>query len=488
MQTISNTSPKKGFSFGLQPALAWTAILGFVLFTALGIIAGAGSIIRLVYPVGAFAVGVLLYLRYPVLYIGFTWWLWFVTAFVRRLIDYRSGWDPQGLILIAPYLVTFISLYTFVRYFPKTSRQGTLPFVLAALAVFYGFLLGLIQFPPFSVVRALLDWLGPIIFGFHLFVNWREYPSYRQNIQRTFLWGVLVTGAYGVVQYLVAPEWDRYWLINSKLVSMGNPVPLGMRVWSTLNSVAPFASVMMAGLLLLFTAKGPWRFPAAAVGFLSFFLSQSRSGWLGWLLGLIFVISAVKPRLQMRLITTVLIVAVCVVPLSTMEPFSDIIGTRMQTFTNLEKDNSANVRQEIYKENLGRALASGLGSGLGNVWVVKDNGQVEVLVIDSGVIEILMTLGWFGAIPYLSGIFLILFRLFKSSESRFDIFASTCRAIGISCFLQLIGGSAQLGLSGLLMWGFLGMGMAANKYYQHQHLLEHYQHQHLLEPKERSVT
>lgn len=467
-QTLSHSLPNKGFSFGLQPALAWTAILGLFLFSALCIVAGAGSILRLLFPVGAFAVGVLLYVRYPVLYVGFTYWMWFLTAFIRRLIDFRSGWDAQGVILIAPYLVMFISIVTFFRYLPKCYRQGSFPLVLPAMGVFYAFLVGLIKFPPVSVVRSLLDWIGPIIFAFHLFAQWREYPTYRQNIQRTFLWGVLVTGAYGVVQYLVAPEWDRSWLINSELVSMGSPEPFGMRVWSTMNSSAPFAALMVAGLLLLFNNKGVLRFPAAAVGYLSFLLTQVRTAWLGWLIGLVLVISSVKPRLQMRLIVTVLAVALCVVPLATIEPFSEIIGARLQTFTNLEEDDSANVRQEIYRKNLDHALSNALGNGLGSIWVVKDNGQLEVLVIDSGILEIFMTLGWFGAIPYLGGIVLITVKLSQSSEGRSDLFASTSRAISVSCFAQLVSNSAQLGFAGLMLWGFMGMSLAANKYYQHQ--------------------
>jgi hypothetical protein len=471
-QTLSRTSPDRGFSFGLQPALAWTAILGLIVFTALGILAGAGSILRLLFPVGAFAVGVLLYVRYPLLYIGFTWWIWFLTAFVRRLIDYRSGWDAQGMILIAPYLVTFICLATFLRHLPKSYRQGSFPFVLSALGVFYAFLVGLVKFPPVSVVRALLDWLGPILFAFHIYVNWREYPSYRQNIQRTFLWGVLVTGAYGVVQYLVAPEWDRFWLISSQLISAGRPEPLGMRVWSTMNSTAPFSYMMVAGLLLLFTSKSILRFPAAAVGYLSFLLTLVRTAWLGWAIGMLFTISFVKPRLQMRLMITVLAVALCVVLLAAVEPFSEIIGTRLQTFTNLEDDHSASVRQEIYKNNLELALTNALGNGLGSIWIVKENGQLEVLVIDSGILEIFMTLGWFGGIPYLSGILLIAVKLSQSSENRIDMFASTSRAISLCCFAQLASNSAQLGFSGLVLWSFLGTSLAANKYYQHQKVME----------------
>ena len=85
-----------------RPALAWVGILGLICITGLGTLAGAGGILRLLFPLGATAVGVLLYMRYPLLYVGFTWWIWFLTPLVRRLIDQRSGWQDPSIVLLAP--------------------------------------------------------------------------------------------------------------------------------------------------------------------------------------------------------------------------------------------------------------------------------------------------------------------------------------------------------------------------------------------------
>jgi hypothetical protein len=460
-----------GFSLGLQPLQAWIAILGLVLFSALCILAGAGSILRLVFPVGSFAVGVFLYRRYPILYIGFTWWMWFLTPLVRRLVDYQSGWDPQPLILLSPFLVTLITFVTFLQHLPRSYRQGGLPFILAFAAVFYSFLVGLIKTSPITAARASLDWLSPIFFGFHLFVNWRDYPSYRQNIQRTFLWGVLLTGVYGVVQNLVAPEWDRFWLIHSGMTSSaGSPEPFKIRVWSTMNSPGPFATVIMAGLLLLFNSQEALRVPAAIAGYLAFLLSAVRAAWGCWFVGLLTLLTSLKAHLQMRLIITILLIAVCVFPLTSMSQFSEGINSRVQSLGNLQKDNSAQDRAGIYRRNINLALSNGLGNGTGNLLIVKENGQLEPIVLDSGILDLFFTLGWFGAIPYLAGIFLLLFELFQGSESRLDTFVSTARAISLSLFLAIPFGTSTVSLSGIVFWGFSGMGMAARKYYQHQRL------------------
>ena len=460
MKTVSSSSHNQGFHLSLQPAPAWTVILGFVLFTVLCTLAGAGSILRLAYPAGAFAVGVFLYWRYPVLYIGFTWWILFLTPLVRRMVDYRSGWDPQGLMLVSPLLVTLVTLVTLLRHIPNAYRQGGLPFILAFIGVVYGFLIGLIQGSPAVTVRSLVDWLPPIIFGFHLLMNWRNYPSYRQNIERTFLWGVLIMGAYALVQYMVAPDWDRFWLKQAQEMggtSFGHPEPFKMRIWSTLNSPGPFATVMMAGLLLLFNSQETLRFPAAGFGYFSLLLSLVRSAWGGWFVGLVTLLGTQKLRRQMSLIITILVVAACVFPLTTMEPFSEVINSRVQTLSNVEEDGSYQARQFVYKQLIEKALTEFLGEGLGSSNLA-----------DSGILPILLELGWLGAIPYLGGVILLLFNLFQSSKAPLDSFISATRAICLSYLMMLLMGNTLTSSPGMIFWGFLGLAIGGHKYYQYQ--------------------
>lgn len=452
----------------LPEPIAWIAILGLVIFTALCIAIGAGQILRPGYIVLSFAVGVLLYVRYPVIYVGFTWWIWFVTPLISRLIDYRTNFDPSRLILVSQYLVTLISLHCLLKNLPRAYREGGLPFILAFLGVFYAFLVGLIKTSPMTAARGLLDWLTPISFSFYLFINWRDYLKYRQIIQRVFVWGVLIAGTYGIVQYLIAPDWDRFWLINTKLTSMGQPEPLKLRVWSTMASPGPFAVMMMAGLLILLTTSGSVSVTAAGVGYLAFLLSTVRTMWGSWFVGLITLFGSLKPRLQMRLMVTILIMAICVIPLTTIEPFSTAINTRIQSFSNLESDDSAQTRKKIYRDGLTSAMSNGLGNGIGNTFIVDKNGVLSPIVIDSGILDIFFTLGWFGATFYVGGLILLIFNLLQYSEYSFDPFMAAARAIGLGCFAALPGFSIMLGYSGIFLWSFLALATAAHKYHQQQ--------------------
>ncbi|UBF27176.1 O-antigen ligase domain-containing protein [Kovacikia minuta CCNUW1] len=462
-----HTASPSRFHLSLQPTLAWTAILGLVMFSALCLLVHAGGLLRLAYPAGAFFVGIFLYQRYPILYLGFAWWVAFLTPFVRRLIDFQSGWVDPSPVLLAPFLVMMVTFMTLVKHLPRSYRQDGLPFILAMMGIGYGLLVGLIKNSPTSVVVPLLNWAAPLLFGFHLFANWKYYPAYRQNIQRVFVWGVLVTGIYGAMQYLIAPEWDRFWLVNSKSIAFGTPEPLGMRIFSTMNSPGPFATVMMAGLLLLFTSQSPVRFVASGAGYLAFLLSLVRAAWMGWAIAVLSFIPSLKPKLQMRLVITILVMSVCVIPLVNMEPFAGAISKRLQSLSDTKSDVSYNQRLEGYTESLEKALAEIPGEGLG---FVLDSDSLGAN--DNGILTLLFNPGWFGTLPYLGGIILLLLKMFQSTAARFDTFISAARAICLGIFAQIGLGNPTLALSGVVFWSFAGMVMAAQRYYQFQQITQ----------------
>lgn len=461
MRTSLSYPLTKKFNLGLNPAPAWTAILVLIILTIIGGAAGAGKILNILFPLGTFAVGLLLYFRAPILYVGFTWWIWFLSPLVRRIADYRgAGFTDPSPILLAPLLATLISLITLLKYLPNIRRIGGLPFALSLTGVIYGYLVGLINRNPATVTIGLLEWLAPILFGFHIFAHWRDYPAYRQNTQRTLIWGTLIMGTYGVIQYVIAPEWDRFWIIASNLTTIGSPEPFGIRVYSTMNSVEPFSAVMTAGLLLLFSTQSVIRFPASAVGYLAFLLSLGRSAWLGWLVGLVSLAVSFKPKLQMRLLLTVLVMILCIVPLVTMEQFSQVIGDRISTLSDVENDGSAAVRKENFEQMFDMALTNYLGDGVGGIFY------------DNAILGFLVNLGWLGSLPYISGILLLVFNLFRESKANKDPFLSATQAIIISCLIRLPVNAVVIAASGIPFWFFLGIGTAMLKHSQYQLLIK----------------
>jgi hypothetical protein len=454
----SSEEVKTGF---FEPALAWLAIFALIVVTVVGCLGGAGKIMNLLFPFASFAVGLYLYFRAPILYNGFTWWIWFLVAFIRRIADFRSGYTDSSPMLLAPFLVTGISLITVYKYLPRARQLGALPFATAMAGTLYGYLIGLINIPSaFTVTREFLDWLPPVAFGFHLLANWRDFPKYYKNTQRVFVYGTLVTGLYGVYQYVANPGWDVLWMLNSGqgiadgYDSNNSANTFGIRVFSTMQSVEPFSAFMAAGLLMLFADRGYLRFPIALSGYLAFLLSMARSAWMGWFGGVIVMVGSLKAKYQMRLFAIIIAMTLLIVPVVTLGPFSEKLAIRFQTLSNVKEDNSFSARQELlaatFEKNLFNVLGSGIG--LGNS--------------DSAILSMLYSLGWIGVIGYVGGLIVLLFQLFQNAAGGSNLFISTARAIIATCLIRLpVNGTAVTGVGGVILWGFLGMTIASKHYY-----------------------
>lgn len=459
---------KKNIQVSPQPKQAWMVILGFVLFLGLCLLIGAGRILILAFPVGAFSVGVFLYQRTPILYVGYTWWIWFLTPLIRRLIDYQSGYITPGPLVFTALLVTLISLLTFLRHLPKSLKEGSLPFILCIGSVIYGTAIGLIQNPikDALMVTVPLQWLCPILFGFHLFINWRDYPQLSKTIAKVFLWGTLVMGIYGIFQFLFAPNWDNFWLIMSEKGARGIPEPLGIRVWSTMDAPQAFAGAMMAGLLLLLCeSNSPLYFPTTGFGYIAFLLSKARAGWLSWLVGIFIFMPSLKSSYQMRIIISICLAVIIILPLANLDPFAPVITSRVETLTNAEDDGSLKARQEGYRELLGLAMSETVGKGIGTP---IDTGNLRYSLSDGSILPLLFSLGWLGTIPYIGGLLILLGKLVRGLANRVDPFMSAGFAITMGQ-VAVIGFNRTLQSSlAMVLWGFLGISLAGVKYYKYQ--------------------
>ena len=470
--TASNKPLKRNWQSFFEPKPAWQAILGLI-FTIVVLLFTVPRLLIPIFPLGSLAVGIFLYRRYPVLYVGFTWWMWFVGIFVKRLIDFRCNFITPWPYHFTPILVTSISIISLVRYLPRTYKKLGLPFFLCCLAVLYGFFIGLIRQPTTDYDReiiVLFNWLSPICFGFHLFINWRDYPRYRSLLQRVFLWGVIVMGIYGLFQFMFAPGWDRFFLINSPQFNsamnssyMGSPEPFRIRVWSTMGNSMTFSFNLMPGLILLFLNKSKLRYPANVLGYLVFLLTRVRTAWYSFLLTLVLFIISLRERHQIRAIIGICLLLVILIPLLNIEPFATTIGSRLETFSDLGNDGSLQSRLNAFDRGTEIALSEFLG------WGLISPGQSpnsSFSTNDNGYLVILVTFGWFATIVYISGILLMISKLFQSRT--LDMFAIASRAIAIGSLSRMATSNVTTESYAMAVWCFLAIAMAAHEYHAHQ--------------------
>jgi hypothetical protein len=425
-------------------------------------VTGRGALLRLVIPAGAVLVGFAFYLRRPIGYLHFTLWTWFLTPLVRRLVDWRAGFEDHNLVLLAPLLVSAIAGLTLLREHRPAAGVRLTPFFLCITGVLYGFGVALIRWrlhasdaSPAEIAYALFDWLAPLLFGLHLYLRWSMYEEHKRAIQTSFVWAVLLLGAYGVYQYVHPPAWDTTWLehIIADLgdESFGRPLPFQIRVWSTLNSPGVFANILMAGLLLLFFFNSRIKPLALGAGYSAFLLTLVRTSWLGWLVGLAVLARSSKGRQIPRLLFTLVLLPILIAPLMLNPQIATIVTDRLQTLRSTGQDESYQARTEEYRVLLASLAADPFGEGLSNAETFHG------YIMDSGIIRLLYYCGWIGAVLFLAGIALCV-RTMPAGRNSTDPIAPAYRAVLVAMILELLSGNTFVGPSGAILWICIGLG------------------------------
>ncbi|TDN70089.1 glucose-6-phosphate isomerase [Paraburkholderia sp. BL10I2N1] len=436
----------------LPQALLW-------LVTAALIGAHQGAVLTLAFPLLAILTGLWLYFKSPARYVGFMWWLWFLSPEVRRLADWsKGGYTPTSLIQVAPLAVTMISGLSLLRYYPVLAQRRGLPVLLILAGLAYGLLIGVVSAGPLAAVYDLANWVYPILIGFHIMANTRQYPEYRDVIVSTFIWGMLVMGAYGLVQFFIMPAWDSMWMISSQMASQGDPVPYGVRVFSTMNSSGPFAFAMMGAMVFVMAAQHRVRWIAGALGFLAFALSLVRSTWGGWVIALAIQLVKSSNRVRVRILATAVLLGGLCVPLLAVGPVADRMQQRLQTLVNLNDDQSYAARNEFYATFAKTAFTDVQGEGLGatgtSTKLSSEGGNLgKYGNFDSGVMNIPFVLGWPGTLLYMSGILWLLMRAVLASFAvQDDKYAGACLSLSLAVFAMLVFTNSLVGTGGLLLF------------------------------------
>lgn len=402
------------------------------------ILVGGGSALNLLFAPTALLIGLYLYLRFPSRdYIAFCYWLWMLTPFIRRLADWQSGFQPISPIMVAPVLVSSLTLLTLARTtrFPMPSVTQAFQILLAVCL--YGTVLGLLQGGFAATAFSLLNWLIPITMALHILTFWRDAEEMARSLFRTLAWGALLMGIYGVLQYFQPQPWDIYWMLTSQMTSIGRPEPQGIRLFSTMNSPGPFGIFLMAGLLALLSgAARKIRWFAAAPALVAFLLTLARSAWGGLVIGLFVMLMFAKGKARVRYIMIATASLIVAIPLLAVGPIAERVQGRMETLTAIEEDNSFQVRVAIYADLSASILSNIFGYGMGSTGAstklsTSDGELGEFGHFDSGILNLFYMFGLVGAFIFILGIVVILSNLFRFSDVNDWSRISTAIFIGV---------------------------------------------------------
>ncbi|MPZ18551.1 MAG: hypothetical protein GEV06_11650 [Luteitalea sp.] len=444
------------------PSTVWPQILFWLVIGGL-MAARTGGPLRFAYLVGGVAVGWRLLRTSPVAYVGFVLWLWVLTAFVRRVSDLYANWQDPSMVLLTPYLVTALS---FVPYMGRVLRRGRSPvsdrplgrevFILAAMGAGVGVPFGFLAWW-FDAFLESLNYFTPLLLGLYIATQSDHLRAIERRVVTTFQRAAMVAGAYGIYQYTTAPPWDTSWMINAEMGTIGLPEPFGIRVFSTMHSPGALAPFLGMALLLWIAKPRARDIPAAGIAGVTLLLSNVRSAWVACLVGVLFLVAALRPAQRLRVGLTVGLAIVLAGPLFVTPEMAERFDARIATFGQLGEDSSARARITGHQLALDLVTRRPLGLGMGQI---SRTIESYISIRDSTIVAALVQFGLVGSLFYFMALWLVFMQIWKYYRR-----AASADSVGLACGGLALLAMAPLGVvaagpTGMLFWLVAGLAIA----------------------------
>ena len=183
--------------------------------------------------------------------------------FLRRVVDLGCGYDASGVLLAGPLLAIAVPCVELLTLLATQQRfQSFGPNLLAGVCLVYGSLISVMTGDMMEVVIPTLKWSVPILYGYLISLRTNDGHDMVRALAVVFAWIGPLIGFYAIWQYMEPQDWDRLWMLHTARLgpnsSIGQPLPYKVRVFSTLNAPASFATYAACGILLIMFCIRRW--------------------------------------------------------------------------------------------------------------------------------------------------------------------------------------------------------------------------------------
>ena len=237
-------------------------------------------------------------------------------------------------------------------------------FSIALACMAYAALVGIVRNGPVAAAVDIFYLIGPLTTGLFVLKVIEDDEQLRRIIRSVAIWGAMLMGGYGIIQFLILPPWDKAWLVGSAVTNLGNPTPGDFRTFSTLSTTGPLGQVLAALLLIAVAEKRiPRQFLAMGLGLVCLGTTLVRAGWIGLLLGmvLLFVLGRTK-IMRMGAVIAILLAGLIVLG----GPIIDRIeGRASKTTSQTTDDTSLQKRIQFQTRIAPEVLSDPVGLGFG---------------------------------------------------------------------------------------------------------------------------
>ena len=439
------------------------ALLVALIFAMTGCLAwiGLGNPARILFMGSAVITAARYQRRCPWLYLTLTFWFWTLTPFIRRVIDYRAGFDAMNIILATPNLVALLMLKDILQSRDLFRHRETMVGLMLLLPALYGLAINLVQGQIFSGLVGAADWIAPLLYVFYLIQHAADVGDAEPHLRGFITLNSLVVAGYGLYQFWSPPMWDVNWALSTGEFSPGELAAEHFTVFSTLN--APGVLAEWLGALILLSMYFRTRLTLILLPALSLLLllSHNRSVTGGVLLSLSVASLLGGGRMVNNLGRMLAALIVLLIVVGNLDStIGDSLVERFSTISALSTDDSALTRLSIWSNAPAVIDAHPLGLGIGALGrgaVVS--GNADLVSIDAGPLAIYLSLGWVAGTIYLLGMLAFLVQALRTGRRLRSSAAITFAAASLCSMMELPFVNVS-GFAGAILWLSGGFVMA----------------------------
>jgi hypothetical protein len=406
--------------------------------------------------------------------IGIDLLLWVCVPEVRRLLDWNRGFNSLPVVNLLPllFLVPLAVLVTFDGSLLRL-RGAMRALVYVWLASFgYALVVSLLGGTLLGGFYQFASFVLPVALGLLLATRVSSAAAALTFLSRVTLWPAVATSLYAIYQYFSPPPWDVYWVNNSGLVTIGVPQPFGLRVFGTLNAPVTLADFLTVTILLTLPRLRLSRWPlllALVPCIAALALTSVRASWIELCVGFA-VYAFFSPERGSAFAAAAFVGAASLATFACASSLGNSVlvqqvQDRLETFGDLEHDNSVQWRQHEADVALEQARMDPLGEGLGTLGTATKLGNAQsVTTIDNGYLERLDEMGVIGFAGYVAVLFIGIAATLRRLVSRGPD-AQTASVLAVALAVQValavldLSSDHHTGLLGVAFWCCLGIAL-----------------------------
>jgi putative inorganic carbon (HCO3(-)) transporter len=419
----------------------------------------------------ALATSVPLAFPWAAFYCASTLAIWVLAPFLRRVIDWKTHFSAISPLAALPILILVPAAAMVWSARPrKAAKAFEVVISLWLLGFGYALVVAILAGHILGGIYTFVQFTLPVGFAYWIATSTDDAEIWYQRISKTLIVLAVVSGLYGVIQYIVLPPWDAAWMQSIAMRSNGIALPFEVRVFSMLNSPGTFAAFLTVATV---TYLPRLNFRSAALllpVFAGLGLSLVRAGWVVLPLAiLVFALLTTRRRQLLKGVAAFVGVGVIGIALLTFlgaTGIGSVLQTRLATLSDIGNDESASNRAVQMSEALAAGIADPEGGGLGSIGVGTrlNSVQESASALDSGYLCRFVEMGVAGTVAFLGGLGFALSAAvrvwrgaIRAGDGRLQDLAAVAIALQVAMLALNLFGDADFGLGAIVTWVSLAL-------------------------------